>query len=239
MSKKLIIPALIFAIHGSSFAYVITYNVGPAWYAPYGKQVLNLDIDTLNTYTINNAPLTLINNELFFAKQAQLKSNLAGQIGFSLNHNSNAKIGGDIWQEASPEFNNFNYDYYVSHSAVTIKGKLLFTKFNTQPYISASAGVARNRAFAFNQTAKISEAVTSYSFTANSLAAFTYTVEAGVQHMLSNNWAVGLGYEFADLGKSKLGPAYLQPNNNVPYLNYLYINQLQFNISYFLNEQIK
>ncbi len=223
--------------HAISFAYVITYNIGPSWYAPSGMQVLNLDADTLNAYTINNNPRAILNNELFVGARSLIKPNLEGQIGISINKTSNAKISGDIWQEADPEFDNFYYNYFISHTALTVKGKILFNNSINylQPYLSVSAGVASNRSFAFNQVAKIFESVVAYNFTHRTLTAFTYTAEAGVQQKLNDNLALGIGYEFADLGRSKLGPADMQVGNVVPYLNHLYINQLQFNVSYFIN----
>lgn len=230
---SVVLPTLMFA-NNNIFAYVITYNLGPGWYHPSGREVLNLDNDTVNAYTINNASRAVLNNELFLGMQTFLINNIEGQIGISLNHNSNLKINGNVWQEASPEFDNFNYHYYISHKAIAFKGKFLFTKYGNylQPYLSASVGVAGNKSYAYNQVAKIPEVVDSYSFKHNNLISYTYTAEAGVQQKLNKNWAIGIGYEFADLGRSKLGAAYAQPNKNVPFLNHLYINQLQFNISY-------
>lgn len=218
----------------NSFAYVVTYNVGPAWYLSPSKQVLNLDGDTINAYVFNNSSRPLLNNELFFGVQKLLSSKLNGQIGIAINRTSNARISGEVWQENDSEFANFNFKYYVSHAALTLKGKLLFTQFSQklQPYLAASAGAASNRSLGFSQTAKIQEAVVAYNFSKHTVSAFTYTAEAGIQQQINANWFLGVGYEFADLGKSKLGPANGELGTVAPFLNHLFINQLQVNLSY-------
>lgn len=234
MKNKRILIAVTCLFVESSFAHVITYSAGPAWYMLPSKQVLNLDAETINAYVFNSSSRPLFNNELFFGIQKLLSSKFKGQIGLAINQTSNARIGGEVWQENDPDFANFNYKYYVAHAALTLKGKLLLTHFrnNLQPYLAASAGVASNRAFAFNQIPKISEAVVAYNFSQHTINTFTYTAEAGVQKQITPNWVLGIGYEFADLGKSKLGQANEGIGVVAPYLNHLFINQLQVNISY-------
>ena len=213
---------------------MITYSFGPAWYSLPSKQVLNLDSDTLNAYVTDNPSRPILNNELFFGMQKHLNAKFIGQVGIAINHTSNARVSGEVWQENDSDFANFNYKYYLAHTALTLKGKLLFAQFRQGllPYLAVSAGVASNRAFAFNQTAKIQEAVVAYNFSQHTVSSFTYTAEAGVQKQVSQNWVLGIGYEFADLGRSKLGEANSEVGVLAPFFNHLLINQLQVNISY-------
>ena len=55
---------------------------------------------------------------------------------------------------------------------------------------------------------------------------------AGVQKALNNHWQVGVGYEFADWGKSTLGRSLGQTLNTGLSLNYFYTNGVLFNLTY-------
>ena len=101
-----------------------------------------------------------------------------------------------------------------------------------QPYVSGSLGVGFNRAHDFTITPKIFEEVPAPNFTDNRTTAFTYTLGIGVQKALTTNWQAGIGYEFANWGKSQLGRAPGQTLNSGLHLSHLYTNQLQFSLSY-------
>ncbi|HAT8718368.1 TPA: porin family protein, partial [Legionella pneumophila] len=62
--------------------------------------------------------------------------------------------------------------------------------------------------------------------------AFTYTLGAGVQKSISEHWQLGVGYEFADWGKSELGRASGQTLNEGLKLNHLYTNGVVLNLTY-------
>ena len=36
-----------------------------------------------------------------------------------------AKLSGDIWDDADPQFDNYTYQYQIKHSHFALKGKLL------------------------------------------------------------------------------------------------------------------
>ncbi|MGL6035737.1 MAG: porin family protein, partial [Legionella sp.] len=59
-----------------------------------------------------------------------------------------------------------------------------------------------------------------------------YTVGAGLQKSLNDNWQVGVGYEFADWGKSQLASAPEQTLNSGLGLNHLYTNGVLLNVTY-------
>jgi opacity protein-like surface antigen len=81
-------------------------------------------------------------------------------------------------------------------------------------------------------TPTIFQAIVNPNFSSNTKSSFTYTLGAGVQKMLNNNWQVGVGYEFADWGKSQLGRAAGQTLGNGLALSHLYTNGILFNITY-------
>lgn len=213
-----------------SFAYVVSYSSGNDWYAQSHKPILNINNSNKNLPNINNTQLTHFNQEIFVAKKSSLKPHLDGQVGLALNNTSNLKINSGIFKNPSAEPN--SYQYYISHSALSLKGKL-FSNYSTflHPYLGASVGLANNKIFTFNQLAKQLKITENYNIPAKNLANYTYTFEGGFQQNLNKNWAFGFGYQFANLGKNKLGPAYLQFNKNSPYLTNLYINTMQIQLS--------
>ena len=70
------------------------------------------------------------------------------------------------------------------------------------------------------------------NFASNSTTAFTYTLGAGVQRQLNPHWQAGIGYEFADWGRSQLNRASGQTLNSGLSLSQLYTNGFLFNLTY-------
>jgi len=69
-------------------------------------------------------------------------------------------------------------------------------------------------------------------FASNTTTAFTYTLGVGVERHLNPHWQAGLGYEFADWGKSQLSRASRQTLNNGLSLSHVYTNGFLFNLTY-------
>ena len=70
------------------------------------------------------------------------------------------------------------------------------------------------------------------NFTSNTTTAFTYTLGAGVQRHLNQHLQAGVGYEFADWGRSQLSRASGQTLNTGLSLSHLYTNGFLFNLTY-------
>jgi opacity protein-like surface antigen len=100
------------------------------------------------------------------------------------------------------------------------------------PWVSASLGVRFNRAHDFTNTSLIFEALPNNNFTNHTKTAVTYTLGAGVQKSISEHWQLGVGYEFADWGKSELGRAFRQTMNSRLALNHLCTNGVLVNLTY-------
>jgi len=60
------------------------------------------------------------------------------------------------------------------------------------------------------------------NFASNTTTAFTYTLGVGVERHLNQHWQVGMGYEFADWGHSKLDRAAGQTMGTGLSINHLY-----------------
>ena len=212
--------------------FVITLSGGPAWYNAGAEQSFYLLPGVEKNYTANKKTRTLGTGELFLGFERALNTKLTGQLGFAVSTTSDAKISGDIWEYADSEFDNYVYSYKVIHTGLAIKGKLLADEnLPVQPYISGSLGVGFNQAHAFERTPTVIGEIPHPRFQPNSVTAFTYTVGIGVQRALDQNWKVGIGYEFADWGKSHLARFEGQTLNTGLSLNHLYTNELQFSLS--------
>ena len=106
------------------------------------------------------------------------------------------------------------------------------------PSISASAGIGFNQAYGFNNTPLIFEAVQGPNFTSNTTTSFVYTIGVGVQKHIAPNVSVGIGYEFANWGRSQLGVAPFQTMGNGLVLDNLYTNGILVNITFRPRERV-
>lgn len=215
---------------------VITISGGPAW-ANVGKtQTLYIQSDIENTYAASKKTKILGTGEVFLGLWHTLGEYFDGQLGIALSASSKVKPSGQIWEDADAEYNNFNYSYSIKHSRVGLKGKLITHKNPVisfiQPYISGSVGIGFNRAYYYQTTAIIPEAVEMPGFSDNSTKALSYTLGAGIQTSFYRHWQIGLGYEFANWGKNHLGCAPDQTINSRLQLKHFYTNELQFSLSF-------
>ena len=217
-------------------AIVVTLNSGPAWYKSGQTQDIYLDAEILNRHVANNSTLALASTELFIGFQKAIHAQWLGQVGIAVSKPSHATMSGDIWQDADPDFNNFYDHYYISHIQATVKGKLLSLVLGPtwQPYFSVTLGAASNKAFGYQSTTKLFQAIPPPDFLENTVTAFTYATSVGIQRMLNAQWALGAAYEFADWGKSSLSPANGQISSSAPSMSHLYTNQFQLNLTYFV-----
>ena len=213
--------------------FVFTLSVGPVWENAGKSQTFYLAPDIEKTYDADNATKTLLNAEIFLGLERVLSEQFYGQLGIALAAASPARLSGDIWDDADPQFNNFSYDYKINHLYLGLKGKILAQiDFVVTPWISASAGFGFNDAYHFSNKPTIYEAIVNPDFSSHTQTTFSYTLGAGIQRAITENWEIGIGYEFADWGKSKLGRAPHQTQHSGLALDHLYTNGLLLNITY-------
>jgi opacity protein-like surface antigen len=212
---------------------VATISLGPVWESGGNTQTFYLAPGIEKTYAANNSNHSLAEVEIFLGIQKLLPKNLVGQLGLLIATTGNAVLSGDIWDDADSTFNNYSYSYNVRNSRVSIKGKLLADRdYFIIPWISGSVGVGFNQAHNFINAPTLPEAAPISNFTQNTVTAFTYTLGAGIQKYIDNHWQAGIGYEFADWGKSELGREPNQTLNTGPRLHHLYTNGFLVNITY-------
>ncbi|ASQ45389.1 outer membrane protein [Legionella clemsonensis] len=215
------------------WTWVGSIAAGPVWARGGETQTFYLAPDIEKTYAARKSTNALASGELFVGLQKSLTSQWLGQLGLAVATTGNAKLQGVIWDDADPQFDNYSYQYKVRNTRLAVKGKLLLDKgYWFMPWVSASVGVGFNRAHEFTNTPLIFEALPNPNFTNHTKTAFTYTLGAGVQKALNDHWQIGVGYEFADWGKSELGRALGQTMNSGLTLNHLYTNGVLFNLTY-------
>ncbi|ARG97780.1 outer membrane protein [Legionella micdadei] len=221
------------AVAPEDWAWVGSISVGPVWARGGETQTVCLSPETTQTYAASRSAHALASGELFIGFQKMLAFNWHGQLGIAAATTGNAKLQGVIWDDADPAFTNYSYRYKVRNSRVVVKGKLILDKgYWLIPWASGSVGVGFNRTYDFTNTPLILEALPITNFSNHSKTAFTYTLGVGVQKAISNHWQVGVGYEFADWGRSKLGVVSGQMTNSGLALNHLHTNGVLFNFTY-------
>lgn len=216
-----------------TWSQVMSLSLGPVWPTTGDSQTFYLTSAIEKTYTVNNNNDTLLDGEFFYGGQHRIDSRYLGQIGLAVAGTTNAKIAGEIWDDADPAFNNLAYSYKVNHAHIALKGKLLADMgYMVLPYLSGSLGIGFNHAHDFTNSPLIFEAIPNPNYKSRTQTAFTYTVGVGIQKPFNENWQVGVGYEFADWGKVRLGKAPGQTINQGLSQSHLYTNGLLFNITY-------
>ena len=216
-----------------AWSWVGTVSLGPVWEDGGATQTFYLTPEIEKTYVANKTTKALFAGEVFLGAQKTLSPMMYGQLGLAVAATSNASLSGAIWDDGDPQFNNFTYAYKIQHTHVAVKGKLLADAgFWVMPWVSGSLGVGFNNAHGFHNTPTLFEALPTPDFASHTQTAFTYTVGAGVQKALNEHWQMGVGYEFADWGKSSLGRADEQTHGGGLALNHLYTNGLMFNLTY-------
>jgi len=216
-----------------SWTWVAALSAGPVWEHGGSTQTFYLTPEIEKSYVANQSTHTLFDGEVFLGVQKTLSQTLKGQLGLAMAATSNVNLSGVIWDDADPQFDNHTFNYKIQHMHLAAKGKLLADAgFWFIPWVSGSIGVGFNDAHGFHNTPTIFEALPTPDFSSHTQTAFTYTVGAGVQKTLNEHWQIGVGYEFADWGKSQLGRAADQTLGSGLTLNHLYTNGLLFNLTY-------
>lgn len=229
----LVTQAFAFSIFPWDSRPVAALSLGPVWEDDAGQsQTFFMAPGIEKTFKASHPSRTLLEGELFVAGQQDWHNHFLTQLGLAFAATTNAKLSGEIWDDADPQFNNYTYKYYINHTVIAVKGVLLFDNIYTLiPWISVRLGLGFNDAHAYDNF-PICEAVKMPNFASHTETAFSYAIGIGVQEPINANWQAGIGYEFADWGKSRLGSAAGQTMGHGLSLDHLYTNGLLLNITY-------
>lgn len=223
-------------IYASAPSYVALLSVGPSWANSGKTQTLTLQPNLVKTYSADQGTQIFLNGELFLGIQHTIYEKMKGVIGFVVAGNGIDQLSGNVWEDADPAFNNYRYTYRLNQLRIGAEARLIGQEIekliNYSPFVSASLGLGFNHAYHFTLTPKIFEEVVSPPFNNATTTALSYTLGVGVQKKFSEHWHLGIGYEFADWGKSMLKPAQSQSIGNGLALSHLYTNGLQLLFNY-------
>lgn len=215
-------------------AWLGTLSAGPGWSNNIAQQTFFLEPGVEKTYTTAEANRVLMQGEVFIGKQFQAPYHAILEGGLSLGGSSTQGFSGQIWEDANPVFNNYNYDFSLTHSYLAVSGKIYTDalRWKFEPYFRASLGVAWNRLTHFGSSPLISEEVTAPAFACNTTSSFTYIVGVGLQKAINLNWRAGVEYTFSDWGSGEFAVPSGQNLSNVFSFSGLNVNSLMFNITY-------
>jgi opacity protein-like surface antigen len=215
----------------------VTLGLNGALPRPNTSHTLNLQPDVRKTYTSNTSKEVIFIGELFGGWQNGINLvpavDFFGQLGLTLSLSNEAKIQGNIWEDANPVFSNFKYDYKLTHAGVGVKSKLFMVAGNVcDIYLSGGVGLGFNQARRFNIAPLIIEEVPAPLFTSKSTTSFAYSAGIGAQTALTRNWKASLGYEFNSWGKSELGRAPGQSVGSGLKLDHFYVSSVNLSFTY-------
>lgn len=218
---------------------VVMLSGGPGWSTPGKTQTLTLESDGLNTYNNQSKTQTLGMGELFVGFQKQSpRLPMQSQWGVLVSAAAMARLKGEIWQLADPEFNNMNYSYNINQLRVGLRTKWILDKYlitdKIKPYLTGSIGAGFNHSFSFYNYGKISSVVANPNFENKIFTTFNYSAGIGLQKIINQNTQLGLGYEIFDWGKSALAPATGQATNTALSINHLYMQTLLLNVTHLI-----
>jgi hypothetical protein len=151
-----------------AWTWVGSFSAGPVWESAGNTQTFYLTPDIEKAYIAHKPSSALFDGEVFLGAQKALTQTLQGQLGLAAGFTSNARLGGVIWDDADPLFDNFTYNYKIQHTHVAVKGKLLAdASFWLIPWVSGSLGAGFNDAHGFHSTPTIFEALPTPGFTSH------------------------------------------------------------------------
>lgn len=215
------------------FTWIAGMNLSAGWENAGETQSIFIAPQVDKTFKADRATHIVGNFELLAGIQRQLSDTIQGQFGLTISASNKAPVSGVIWDDLDPTFDNYTYSYRVQHSAVTVKGKFLADlDYWVTPWLSCGVGIGINKASAYYNLPRISEAVSNPNFSTHSMSTLTYNVGAGVQKAMDEHWQLGIGYEFSDWGKSTLTQGPAQVYNSGLSLTSFYTNALLLNITY-------
>lgn len=228
---------------------LVMVSGGPGWSSPGKTQTLMLESNGPNTYRNHAKTQTLGMGEVFLGLQRKMfvlnpisfqetlsTLPIQTQWGVLVSAAGMARIKGDVWQLADPEFNNMSYSYNINQIRAGLRTKWLLDQYafteQFKPYMTASLAAGFNHAFSFQNSPKSSDIVANPNFKDKTVVALSYSVGAGIQKEINPHTHIGLGYEFFDWGKSGLTSAPGQETNAAPFLNHLYAQTLLLSLTY-------
>ncbi|MDI1353185.1 MAG: hypothetical protein PSV35_10540 [bacterium] len=217
-----------------SWGSIITASGGIALASPGQNQYLYPYPNPYYEHAMYNSKTRVSGTgEIFFGLQRSVNNAILGELGLGVAAMSDATVTGII--DIVNAGQQYSYSYKVHHARIELKGRLIADNWlrSMQPYLSGSFGVGYNGSHDYEPVVSFVPLYSYPWYASNTALALSYTLGIGVQTKITPHWQVGVGYQFADLGKSYL--------NNVANdttvseglrMAHLYTNEFLLNVSY-------
>jgi opacity protein-like surface antigen len=210
-------PTLIFENNGRT--QTVLLNPAP----------INYSNEYVSSKKWHNSYMTLLS----FTKDVCKKNDFVFQVGPTLSYANGIGLAGHVNQFALPDFDNFNYQYSVRSFSLLASTFINYVKNDIwQPYLSFGLGVSWNRTLNYNETPRKSGVVPMSPYSSGGTNGFAYSIGAGYTLNYDFPVKLGFGYEFSDLGATKLGLSRSQTTMKTPRLRHLYLNELLLNLNW-------
>lgn len=219
---------------------LVTLSLGPAWISAVKTRSFHIRTTTDNAFHYNRQTEITGAGEIFVGWQAPINLNLLGQIGIVLAGSLNTPINGNISQANVMDPTRYTYRYDVNHRHAALKLKLT-TDTNTvvQPYLSAALGMGSNQASHLTIRPNLTSLdLQPIPITTDNANGMIYSLGLGIQSAYTQNWHLGLGYEFADWGALQLAAATSNGFNKRINTQHLYANQVLFSLTYVFTSRV-
>ena len=236
--KALVTAALVCSFFCTQIlrAAVITFSPGIIYENNSRTQTILLETapqDLNNRYVANSNWSDTFSAQLFLGKDLYQQKYVNMRFGLTLGFVDDSRMSGIVQQFALPDFDNMNYQYEIqSLTAMATLQIHLLANDRWQPYVDGSLGIASNNASNYQETSRINGAVPMSPYGEHHTNSFAYSVGAGLMYNLNPRVAIGLGYQFSDLGRARLGVSEAQQTTQTPTINHLLLQQLLLNISW-------
>ena len=154
---------------------------------------------------------------------------LSLQAGLSYYQPVSFTLTGEVTQGADVSSENqYSYQYDIQSQQVLIESKLLYNVQHYHPYLTAGIGAVFNRSQNFEVDIDPPFTTFSNQFKDNTVTSFMYRIGLGIDIDIAKQTRLGLGYRFADLGKTKTGHGVIDTvsTNNTLSQSRLYSNEI-------------
>lgn len=219
---------LLLCIAPAAFAFgefqpIMTISAGPAWENNGDPKTFTVPPAIEQHYTVDDGTNTLLQGEIFFASGFDVAPTWHMNLGLALGAVEVAEISGHVLQDGVDVG---TYQYNVSHLRGVVKDQILFNFGSPfQPWASVSLGASFNHAYHY--TSDIEP-----TFRSEIMPTFTYGLGIGFQYVFSDNFQIGIGYEFTDWGMNELDEPVGYTGNDYLSSKHFYTNALMFNFAY-------
>jgi opacity protein-like surface antigen len=192
--------------------YVIALGGGYAFGSDIGRSqyfpIENPDTDEFYYYAVNNNTKIKSLVDLFLGKEWMLSSPWALQVGVDFSQIRAFPVSGTLSQGIdTTSADQYSYSYSLLTRQLLAEGKLLYQlKDRYYPYFLLGLGAAFNKEYNYSAAVPSFTAFTR-QYNNNAQTSFSYSVGFGIDATLIQNWRIGIGYRFSDIGKASLSPA--------------------------------